>query len=92
MGRWLHRARDLKVLSEAGYKKMYQFFGAHGWVKNEPCDEYPREELKLFQQLVFRALGEDLISESKAAGLLRKPLKQFIAMRNLDERAASTRH
>jgi len=91
MGGWLHRARDLKVLSEAGYKKMYQFFGAHGWVKNEPCDEYPREEPKLFQQLVFRALGEDLISESKGAELLRKPLKQFVAMRNL-ERAASARH
>jgi len=91
MGGWLHRARDLKVLSEAGYKKMYQFFGAHGWVKNEPCDEYPREEPKLFQQLVFRALGEDLISESKGAELLRKPLKQFVALRNL-ERAASTRN
>jgi Zn-dependent peptidase ImmA (M78 family)/DNA-binding XRE family transcriptional regulator len=91
MGGWLHRARNLKVLSEAGYKKMYQFFGAHGWVKNEPCDEYPREEPKLFQQLVFRALGEDLISESKGAELLRKPLKQFVAMRNLD-RAASARH
>lgn len=91
MGGWLHRARDLKVLSEAGYKKMYQFFGTHGWVKNEPCDEYPREDPKLFQQLVFRALGEDLISESKGAELLRKPLKQFIAMRNLD-RAASARH
>lgn len=91
MGGWLHRARDLKVLSKASYKKMYQFFGTHGWVKTEPCDEYPREEPKLFQQLVFRALGEDLISESKGAELLRKPLKQFVALRNL-ERAASTRH
>src|SRR3990172_8124728 len=91
MGGWLHRAQDLGVLSAAGYLKMYQFFGAHGWVKNEPCDEYPCEEPKLFQQLVFRALGEDLIGESKGAELLRKPLKEFIALRNL-KRAASTRH
>jgi Zn-dependent peptidase ImmA (M78 family)/transcriptional regulator with XRE-family HTH domain len=91
MGGWLHRARDLGVLSVAGYKKMYQFFGAHGWNKKEPCDDYPREEPKLFQQLVFRALAEDLISESKGAELLRKPLKEFVAMRNLGH-AAHARH
>jgi Zn-dependent peptidase ImmA (M78 family)/DNA-binding XRE family transcriptional regulator len=83
MGGWLHRARDLDILSDAGYKAMYRFFGAHGWIKKEPCDEYPREEPKLFPQLVFRALAEGLISESKGAELLRKPLKQFVALRNL---------
>lgn len=91
MGGWLHRARDLEIISDARYKAMYQFFGARGWVKTEPCDEYPREEPKLFQQLVFRALAEDLIGESKGAELLRKPLKQFVALRNL-ERAADPRH
>lgn len=91
MGGWLHRARDLGLLSEARYKAMYQYFGMRGWIKNEPGDPYPREEPKLFQQLVFRVLAEGLIGESKGAELLRVPLKRFVAMRNL-EHAANARH
>ncbi len=95
MGGWLHRARDLGILNESRYRDMYKFFAVRGWVKKEPCDEYPREEPQLFSQLVFRALAEDLIGESKAAELLRKPLKEFVALRNLEHgpaRAAHARH
>lgn len=91
MGGWLHRARDLDVLSDSRYKAIYQFFGARGWNKKEPGDEYRREEPTLFRQLVFRALAEDLISESKAAELLRIPLKKFVALRNV-ERAPHAGH
>jgi hypothetical protein len=38
----------------------------------------------LFEQLVFRALAEDLISESKAAELLRKSLSELHQLRNLE--------
>lgn len=84
MGGWMHRAKDLGILSETRYVAMLRFFGSRGWRKTEPCDEYPREEPKLFEQLVFRALAEDLISESKAAELLRTSLPEFHKLRNLE--------
>ena len=91
MGGWLHRARDLGILRDARYKAMYKYFGIRGWIKKEPGNPYPREEPKLFPQLVFRALGEGLISESKGAELLRVSLKRFAEMRSLKD-AANARH
>jgi predicted HTH domain antitoxin len=38
----------------------------------------------LFQQLVFRVLGEGIIGESKAAELLQLPLVQFHRERKLE--------
>jgi len=91
MGAWLHRASDLRVLSEARYKEMYKYFAVRGWRTIEPGEPYPREEPKLFSQLVFRALAEDLISESKGAELLRVSPKRFAEMRNL-KHAGNTGH
>ncbi len=84
---WMHRANDLGILSDTHYRQMARFFSQRGWRKKEPCDDYPREEPKLFEQLVFRALAEDLISESKAAELMRKPLTEFRSLRNLGHAA-----
>lgn len=81
---WMHRANDLGILSDASYRRMVQLFSIRGWRKKEPCEDYPREVPKLFEQLVFRALAEDLISESKAAELMRKSLSDFRALRNLE--------
>jgi Zn-dependent peptidase ImmA (M78 family)/DNA-binding XRE family transcriptional regulator len=78
---WLYRARDLGVLSQAGFQSMWKLFIAKGWKKKEPVD-YPSERPKLFLQLVFHACAEELISESKAAELLRKPIVEFRRMRN----------
>lgn len=91
MGGWLHRAQDLGIIAGSCYKDLYKFFAVRGWNKKEPGHQYPNEELKLFPQLVFRALAEDLISESKAAELLRLPLKKFVEMRNV-ESAPHARH
>lgn len=85
---WMHRANDLGILSDINYRRMAQFFSTRGWRKKEPCEDYPREQPKLFEQLVFRALAEDLISESKAAELLKKPLTEFRSIRNLEHAAA----
>lgn len=83
MGGWMHRANDLGILADVHYQAMARLFRARHWHKQEPCDEYPREKTQLFTQLVYHALAEDLISESKAAELLRVPLKQFNSERNL---------
>ena len=86
---WMHRAHHLGILSDASHLRMVKYFSAQGWRKKEPCEAYPREEPKLFEQLVFRALAEDAISESKAAELLKKPLPAFRAYRSLRDGAAS---
>ena len=88
---WLHRAQDVGILNDSRYKEMRRFFSDRGWVKKEPGQDYPREEPKLFRQLVFRALAEEMIGESKGAELLGVSLNQFAAMRNL-KNAARSRH
>jgi predicted HTH domain antitoxin len=92
MGAWLHRARDTGIVAENRYLVMVKLFRAKGWHKKEPGHQYPREQPKLFEQLVFRALAENLISESKAAELLQLSLRAFQERRNVNERAASVRH
>jgi len=87
MNAWLYRARDAGVLSDAGCQEMFRYFSAQGWRKTEPGEQYPREKPKLFEQLVFRALAEDLVTEGKAAELMRLPLTQFRAKRALTDDA-----
>jgi Zn-dependent peptidase ImmA (M78 family) len=86
---WMHRAHDLGILSDARHLRMVRYFSAQGWRKKEPCEAYPREQPKLFEQLVFRALAEDCIRESKAAELLKRALPEFRAYRNLCNGAAA---
>ena len=50
----------------------------------EPGPAYPAEKAHHFEQLVFHALAEDYIGESKAAELLNMPLTQFHRIRLLD--------
>lgn len=91
MGGWIHRANDLGILPDTHYQTITRLFRARGWHKKEPCEDYPREQTQLFKQRVYHALAEDLISESKAAELLRVPLKKFHSLRNMD-RADTAAH
>jgi len=84
MSAWLHRAQDLSIINDATYLKMVKLFRKNGWHKQEPCDDYPREEPQIFTQLVFHALAEDLVSESKAAELMGKSLIEFRSLRKVD--------
>ena len=61
-----------------------KYFRKYGWHIEEPCDEYPKEEPQVFIQLVFHALGESLVSESKAAELMGMPLIKFRQLRKVD--------
>lgn len=83
MGAWMRRANDLGIMSAARYLEMVKYFRARGWHKKEPGEQYPAERPQLFEQLVYRALGQNLISESKAAELLRLPLSEFQNKRNM---------
>ena len=86
---WMHRAKDLGILPGTHYGEMRKFFKVRGWTKKEPGDQYSPERPQLFDQLVYRALAQDLISESKAAELLRMPLLEFQKKRNMQDAGAA---
>lgn len=89
MGGWLHRARDLDIINQAAHLNMIKLFRKFGWHRQEPCDDYPREEPQVFTQLVFHALAEELLSESKAAELMGRSLMEFRAIRKVDHGEAA---
>jgi Zn-dependent peptidase ImmA (M78 family) len=86
---WMHRAKDLGILPDVHYVEMRKFFSSRGWNKTEPGEQYASERPQLFDQLVYRALAQDLISESKAAELLRMPLTEFQKKRNMQSGRAA---
>lgn len=90
MGSCLYRAANLEIITQAAQKHLLILFSKQGWRTQEPGDPYPQEATLLFQQLVYRALGEGLIGESKAAELLGIPVFQFHQARKLESLDAVT--
>lgn len=76
MQAWIYRAKDLKIISENKAASLFQQFRARGWHRQEPGDAYPSETPMRMEQLIYRAIAEDMISRSKAQELLGKPLQQ----------------
>ena len=64
------RARDLALITAGRFKSFCIQANKMGWRKNEPGTWKGSESSSRFKQLVFRALAEDVISASKACGLL----------------------
>lgn len=83
MGGWLHRAKQCGVITDSAHLTMVKRFSAKGWRKAEPGDPLPKEHPRLFDQLVYRALAEQYISEGKAAELLGIPMMRFHKERQL---------
>ena len=80
----LFRALQAEIISQAKFKTIFFKFSQNGWRKHEPNAQYPSEQALLFKQLVYRALAEDYISESKAAELLGLSVIKFHQQRTLD--------
>jgi Zn-dependent peptidase ImmA (M78 family)/DNA-binding XRE family transcriptional regulator len=78
----LRRARDLEILDESAYRSMMRSFSRRGWRRREPGSRVPPEYPRLLHRLVYRALGESLIGESKAAELLGISLEEFQGQRS----------
>jgi len=74
---WVCRAKDLDVLSEPAAQRLYRLFSSRGWRQHEPGKGVPQEEPTRMERLLMKVLARDLISESRAAELLGKPLRQF---------------
>lgn len=73
----IFRALQCGVISEGVRKSLNIQFSKMGWRKKEPGSPYPSENTWLFKRLVYRALAEDYIGESKAAELLGISLRNF---------------
>ncbi|MDH0316067.1 MULTISPECIES: XRE family transcriptional regulator [Aeromonas] len=80
----LYRACDLAIISESTRKGLFMYFSRNGWRSREPGQPFPKETTLLFQQLVYRALGENIIGESKAAELLGSSLVSFHQARKME--------
>ena len=84
MGGILYRARELGIVSAAYHQAQTELFKAKGWHLTEPGLSYPAEKAHHFEQLVFHALAENYIGESKAAELMNLSLTQLHRMRQME--------
>mgnify|MGYP000143695396 CR=1 FL=1 len=80
----LYRARDLGIISQAYREEQAKLFRIKGWYRQEPGRAYPAERAHIFEQLVFHALAEEYIGESKAAELMSMSLHQFQRLRSME--------
>jgi len=71
------RAKDLNILSDLYCKQFFFMVKQMGWKVNEPIEYIGEEQSGRFEQLLFRALAEELISMSKAAALSNQSLAEF---------------
>lgn len=85
----LYRAKDLAILNPSAFERAMKQFSARGWRSQEPGEPIPPEQPRFFEQLVYRALAEDQIGESKAAELLGLPLIRFREERRLEPTLAA---
>jgi len=80
----LHRAEEAGIISNSVYRQLCAEFNERGWSKNEPGELYPKERAHIFEQMIFHALAEQYIGESKAAELMNMPLEQFRSLRAME--------
>lgn len=71
------RAKNLNVINDYYYKNFNIQFNVRGYKKNEPGNYQGEEKSSRFQQLLYRAAAEEVISLSKAAALINISLSEF---------------
>ncbi|WP_330926580.1 XRE family transcriptional regulator [Candidatus Sororendozoicomonas aggregata] len=88
----LYRCADLAIIGKGQKKSLFIRMTQLGLRKQEP-EPLKHETPSLFKHLVYRALGEQFIGESKAAELLGMPVSRFHQLRMMgDQDAAAVRH
>lgn len=73
----VYRAYSLNIISESYYKYFFQYINQMGWKREEPYEFNGFEKSLRFNQLIYRALSEDLISIGKAAALMNMKVSDF---------------
>ncbi|ACU90928.1 helix-turn-helix domain-containing protein [Desulfomicrobium baculatum] len=81
----IRRAFDLEIIKESYYSNLAIHFRMKGWHKNEPGEQIKPENENIFSNLVFHALAEEYIGDSKAAELLSLSLDNFRRYRSMEE-------
>jgi Zn-dependent peptidase ImmA (M78 family)/DNA-binding XRE family transcriptional regulator len=76
----MYRLKDIGIISEARHAGFYRKINANPSLKQEvDLERFASPEYShRFEQLVYRAMSQDLISASKAAVLLKLPLEQVL--------------
>lgn len=72
-----YRMKDLGIITPSYFKQFMFFINQSGFRIEEPFAYEGQEKSSRFSQLLFRALGEELISMSKAAALNNQKLAEF---------------
>lgn len=80
----LHRAEETRIISNSLYRHLRTEFNQQGWSKKEPGEQYPKQKAHMFEQMIFRALAEEYIGESKAAELMNRSLESFRSLRAME--------
>jgi Zn-dependent peptidase ImmA (M78 family)/DNA-binding XRE family transcriptional regulator len=73
----VYRLKDLGIISAYYMSYYYKYIIQMGWKVEEPYEYEGKEKSNRFDQLLFRALSEELISFSKAASLDNMKLSEF---------------
>lgn len=73
----MKRAHNLGVVTDGRYKAYCLAANKHGWRGMDPGHWAGEEESSRFEPLVLRALAQDLITTTKAAGLLGVSLPEL---------------
>jgi Zn-dependent peptidase ImmA (M78 family) len=71
------RARHLEIVSEYTYRNFCITVSKQGWKTDEPGEYSGKEHANRFDQLVYRAAAEEIITFSRAAELLNMSLSKF---------------
>jgi Zn-dependent peptidase ImmA (M78 family)/DNA-binding XRE family transcriptional regulator len=91
MGAICFRLKDVGIVNDVYSRFLWTELSRKGWRKKEPGLELPSEKTHVFEQMLFHALGEEYISESKAAELLGYSLDQLRELRMIDVQKNSSR-
>jgi len=78
------RALQAEIITEQLANQIHMVFRRNRWHKTEPGGTLPPERTVHFESLVYHALAEEFISESKAAELLGLPLPKFRQQRRME--------
>lgn len=77
IGAMMRRALDLNLIDASAYRRFFISYKTQGWHHKEPGEYTGVEKSNRFEQLVFRAAAEEIISLAKGAALLNRPVEDF---------------
>jgi len=58
MQAWIYRAKDLKVISENTFRRLFKLFRSKYWHREEPGDPYPSEKPLRMEKLIYLDLRQ----------------------------------